>query len=357
MSETALLCEDISKSFTTDQPVVCNLNLQVNQGQILALLGPSGCGKTTTLRLMAGFETPDKGRIEIAGQEVARVNGRKSYFLPPEKRRIGMVFQDYAIFPHLSVWENIAFGIRRSPTVKDRVAEMLSFVGLDGLGNRMPADLSGGQQQRVALARALAPEPAILLMDEPFSNLDAALRKQVRYEVRSLLRKSGTTAIFVTHDQEEALFLGDHVAVMNQGHIEQVGPPEVIFHLPRTRFVANFIGQADFIPGKVADSGLITAMGLVPQQVNAPIGSHIDVAIRADDITFKEAEANSGNGRIVSSQFIGMHYIYEIELGDGSRVHTIQPHINRIAEGTRVQARFVADHPLVWFKSENALAI
>lgn len=353
MSETALLCEDLSKSFTTDQPVVRNLNLKVNQGQILALLGPSGCGKTTTLRLMAGFENPDQGRIEIAGQEVVRINGRHSHFVPPEKRRIGMVFQDYAIFPHLSVWDNIAFGIRRSPTVKDRVSEMLAFVGLDGLGDRMPSDLSGGQQQRVALARALAPEPAILLMDEPFSNLDAALRKQVRYEVRSLLRKSGTTAIFVTHDQEEALFLGDHVAIMNQGHIEQIGPPEVIFHLPRTRFVANFIGQADFVPAQMTNSGLMTAMGKVPQQVNASVGSNIDIVIRADDITISEVEPNTGNGHIVSSQFIGMNYIYEVELGDGTRIHTIQPHINRIAEGTPVKAQFVSDHPLVWFKAER----
>lgn len=352
MSETALLCENLSKSFTTDHPVVHNLNLKINQGQILALLGPSGCGKTTTLRLMAGFETPDTGRIEIAGQEVAYVNGRQSRFVQPEKRRIGMVFQDYAIFPHLSVWHNIAFGIRRSPTVKDRVAEMLSFVGLAGLEDRMPSDLSGGQQQRVALARALAPEPAILLMDEPFSNLDAALRKQVRYEVRSLLRKSGTTAVFVTHDQEEALFLGDHVAVMHEGHIEQVGPPEVIFHLPRTRFVANFIGQADFVPGTVMDSGIMTAMGLLPQPVNAAEGSHVDVVIRPDDVTISELNGSGepGNGNILSSQFIGMNYIYEVALKDGTRIHTIQPHINRIAEGTLVQARFVSDHPLVWFK-------
>ncbi len=354
MSEIALLCQGLSKSFTNGLPVVNHLDLSVTEGQILALLGPSGCGKTTTLRLMAGFETPDQGRIEIDGQEVAHANGRKSTFLPPEKRRVGMVFQDYAIFPHLTVGENVAFGIRRKPNVKSRVQEMLDFVGLADLSDRMPADLSGGQQQRVALARALAPEPAILLMDEPFSNLDAALRKQVRHEVRTLLRKSNTTAIFVTHDQEEALFLGDHVAVMNQGQIEQIGPPEIIFHLPRTRFVANFIGQADFIPGQVTETGVVTAMGLVPQSINATVGSGVDVVIRADDVSFKEiveATDEEPNGRIVSSQFIGMNYVYEIELNDGTRVHTIQPHVRRIAEGTPVQAEFIADHPLVWFQS------
>ncbi len=354
MSETTLLCEGLSKSFTSDNPVVNNLDLNVSQGQILALLGPSGCGKTTTLRLMAGFETPDSGRICIAGQTVAHANGRQSVLLPPEKRRVGMVFQDYAIFPHLSVGENVAFGIRRQPNVKERVAEMLDFVGLANLSDRMPADLSGGQQQRVALARALAPEPAVLLMDEPFSNLDAALRKQVRHEVRTLLRKSNTTAIFVTHDQEEALFLGDHVAVMNQGQIEQIGPPEIIFHLPRTRFVANFIGQADFVPGEVTESGVVTAMGIVPQSINAAIGSGVDVVIRADDVSFKEVDETTSdgpNGHIVSSQFVGMNYVYEIELTDGTRVHTIQPHVRRIAEGTPVQAEFIADHPLVWFQS------
>lgn len=353
MSETTLLCEGLSKSFTSDQPVVNNLDLNVSQGQILALLGPSGCGKTTTLRLMAGFETPDSGRIKIAGQTVAHINGRQSILLPPEKRRIGMVFQDYAIFPHLSVGENVAFGIRRQPNFKDRVSEMLDFVGLSNLADRMPADLSGGQQQRVALARALAPEPAVLLMDEPFSNLDAALRKQVRHEVRTLLRKSNTTAIFVTHDQEEALFLGDHVAVMNEGQIEQIGPPEVVFHLPRTRFVASFIGQADFVPGTVTDSGIATAMGLLDQQINAEVGTPVEVVSRADDINITDVTEIDGNGNatITSSQFVGMNYVYGLELQDGTHIHTIQPHVNRLAEGSRVQADFSLDHPLVWFKA------
>ncbi len=328
--------------------MVYDLDLTVRTGQIVALLGPSGCGKTTTLRLIAGFEELDAGRIEIAGREVASVNGRRSLHLPTEQRRVGMVFQDYAIFPHLSVAGNIRFGLRGHPQADGRVKEMLAFVGLSGLEDKMPQELSGGQQQRVALARALAPGPAVLLMDEPFSNLDASLRIQVRKEVRQLLKKSGTTAIFVTHDQEEALFVGDHIAIMNNGRIEQIGPPEVVYHLPRSRFVAEFIGQADFVPGQVASTGVWTSMGLLNQSMKSPLGTRVDVVVRADDVTI--VPKSEGNGRILSSQFVGMAYIYEIELDDGTRVHSWQPHARRLAEGTRVEASFIADHPLVCFQ-------
>jgi iron(III) transport system ATP-binding protein len=205
-----VICQELYKSFD-GVPVVHEVSLRVAPGHILALLGPSGCGKTTLLRLIAGFEGLDHGRITIAGQVVA--DGR--FHLPPEKRRVGMVFQDYAIFPHLNVGQNVAFGLGKGE--QRRTAEMLSLVGLEGLGEKMPHELSGGQQQRVALARALAPQPAVLLLDEPFSNLDAALRHEVRHEVRALLKQNKATAIFVTHDQEEALFMGNEVAVMNQG--------------------------------------------------------------------------------------------------------------------------------------------
>ncbi len=346
MHTNTVLCESISKAFDVES-VVYDLDLTVRTGQIVALLGPSGCGKTTTLRLIAGFERLDRGRIEIDNREVANAAGRRPVHLPTEQRRVGMVFQDYAIFPHLTVAGNVGFGLRRHPRLAERVAEMLAFVGLEGQGDKMPHELSGGQQQRVALARALAPEPAVLLMDEPFSNLDAALRSQVRKEVRQLLKKSGTTAIFVTHDQEEALFVGDHIAVMNNGRIEQIGPPEVVYHLPRTRFVAEFIGQADFVPGEVASHGVWTPLGLLPQPVKASLGTRVDVVVRADDITFEPRP--EGNGRIVSSQFVGMAYIYEIELQDGSRVHSWQPHDRRLPEGASIQASFCADHPLVLF--------
>lgn len=340
-------CRNLSKTFT-DLAVVRGVSFAVEPGQILALLGPSGCGKTTTLRLIAGFETLDNGTIEIDGQVVAA--GKRS--LPPEKRRVGIVFQDYAIFPHLSVAENVGFGLAKRSR-KERVPQMLDFVGLAGLGERMPHELSGGQQQRVALARALAPDPVVLLLDEPFSNLDAALREEMRQEVRRLLKASGTTAVFVTHDQQEALFMGDVVAVMNQGRIEQLGTPETIFHHPKTRFVADFLGNTDFVPGVVTPTGIETPLGLLPQRVDLLPGTAVEIAARADDVVVSIAEA--GNGRITSRQFIGIAFIYEITLADGTKVHSWQSHLTHLAEGTAVQAQFSDEHELVLFLGETAV--
>ncbi|MFO7680427.1 MAG: ABC transporter ATP-binding protein, partial [Chloroflexota bacterium] len=275
----AVVCRNLVKSFG-NLLVVDDVSLSVPTGKILALLGPSGCGKTTTLRLIAGFEQLDGGSIWIDGQEVA--NGR--FHLPPEKRRAGMVFQDYAIFPHLSVAANVGFGLPKGKEQQPRVAEMLAFVGLAGLGERMPHELSGGQQQRVALARALSPRPAVLLLDEPFSNLDAALRHSVRQEVKDLLKASGATAVFVTHDQEEALFLGDEVAVMNAGRLEQIDTPENLFHQPRTRFVAQFLGHSDFIPGAAAAGGVETPLGFQAQESGLAPGTAVSVMVRPDDV-------------------------------------------------------------------------
>ncbi|MAT96738.1 MAG: ABC transporter ATP-binding protein [Anaerolineaceae bacterium] len=337
-------CHNLYKSFD-DQPVVQNVNLSVPPGEILVLLGPSGCGKTTTLRLIAGFEQLDDGRIEINNQLVA--DG--SRHVPPEKRRIGIVFQDYAIFPHLSLAQNVGFGLKRGQS--DRVEEMLNFVGLGGLGERMPHQLSGGQQQRVALARALAPQPVVLLLDEPFSNLDAALRVEMRQEVRRLLKASGTTAVFVTHDQEEALFMGDQVGVMNAGRLEQVGTPEAIFHQPRTRFVAEFLGQTDFLPGEVTDQGVQTPLGTLPQTLPLASGTAVEVAVRPDDLLLEPDEA--GNGRIVSRQFVGIAFVYGVRLDDGTLVHSWQPHENSLAEGTAVTVQFAAPHDLPCFHQNH----
>lgn len=217
---SAVRCVDVHKSFGTDS-VVRGLNLSVAPGEIIALLGPSGCGKTTALRLIAGFETLDSGRIEIAGRTVAD----ERTFMPPERRRIGYVFQDYAIFPHLSVAQNVAFGLGQAQGRNQKVSDLLTFVGLDGQDDKMPDQLSGGQQQRVALARSLAPQPDVLLLDEPFSNLDAGLRSGMRHEVRNLLKQNHATALFVTHDQEEAMAVGDRIAVMHEGVLQQVGSP------------------------------------------------------------------------------------------------------------------------------------
>lgn len=242
----------------------------VGEGQFLALVGPSGCGKTTILRLIAGFERPDEGDILFDGRSVLG--------LPPEARRVGMVFQNYALFPHMTVAENIAYGLRsrRGGDKRKRVEELLRLVGLEGLERRSPGELSAGQRQRAALARALAPEPRLLLLDEPLSALDAKLRERLRLEIRRLQRELGITTIYVTHDQEEALAISDLVAVMNQGRIEQVGSPQEVYHRPETEFVASFIGRGNLLEGvvtEVGDGRLVVRL--------APQGPEIELAISA----------------------------------------------------------------------------
>lgn len=343
----AVVGQQISKSFGS-LAVVQGVNIRLAVGRILALLGPSGCGKTTLLRLLAGFESLDSGYIEIDNQRVAD----ERTHVPPERRRVGIVFQDYAIFPHLSVAQNVAFGLKRGAAA-ERVSDLLRLVGLENLGDRMPHQLSGGQQQRVALARALAPAPAVLLMDEPFSNLDAALRVEMRQEVRALLKQTGTTAVFVTHDQEEALFMGDEVAVMQAGRIEQVGAPEVVFHRPRTRFVAEFLGHTDFVTGRVQGRQLLTPLGALPQHISLPADSLVEVAVRPDDVRL--AAAADGNGCIASRQFLGIAYLYQIRLDDGALVHSWQPHTMNVAEGTRVRVWLDPDETFTCFRDGQAV--
>ena len=278
----AIECLNLRKSYGTLQ-AVADVTLRVAEGQFLALLGPSGCGKTTLLRLIAGFESPDAGSIRIAAQEVARPGA----LVPPERRRVGMVFQDYALFPHLDVATNIAYGLARGSNRPARVAELLHLVGLDGLERRMPHQLSGGQQQRVALARALAPHPAAILLDEPFSNLDAGLRAEVRADVRDILRRAGATAVFVTHDQEEALSIADVVAVMRAGMIDQIGSPHEIYLRPASRDVALFLGDANLLPGH-ADGAVVTcALGRLP--LVAPAHGPVEVLIRPEMLQINPA--------------------------------------------------------------------
>ncbi len=337
-------CQAISKTFD-DTPAVVGVSLEVPAGQIMTLLGPSGCGKTTALRLVAGFERLDQGRIEIGRQLVAG----PSLHRPPEQRRIGMVFQDYAIFPHLSVADNLGFGLDGRDGKQARVDMMLAFVGLAGLGRRMPHELSGGQQQRVALARALAPKPRALLLDEPFSNLDATLRAEVRAEVRDLLRQSGTTAIFATHDQEEALFFGDLIAVMRAGRIEQVGSPEDIYLRPQTRFVAAFMGQTDFIEGRISAQGVNTPLGRLELETSLAPGTLLEVALRPIHVALTSGD--DPNGRIVSRQFLGTAYLYRVALANGLEVHSWQPHQAYFADGAAVQVAIrPGSRPAVFFQ-------
>jgi iron(III) transport system ATP-binding protein len=316
-------------------PAVDGLSLEVAEGEIVALLGPSGCGKTTTLRLVAGFETPDAGTVSIRGAIVAG-EGRH---VPPEARGVGIVFQDYALFPHLTVADNVRFGLHRTGRgARDRrVGATLSLVGLEAFAARYPHELSGGQQQRVAVARALAPAPALMLLDEPFSNLDADLRAQMRDEVEGILRSTGTTAIFVTHDQEEAFTLADRVGVLSGGRIEQLAAPEDVYHHPASQFVAEFVGDADFAPGLVTSEGIVTELGVFANVDAHSHGARVRVMIRPDDIGF--VPQADGSGVIVRRYFKGSETLYCIRLPSGLRVHSSQPSSSMFTTGTRVRAQ------------------
>lgn len=293
---------------------VSGVTLDQPKGQLLALLGPSGCGKTTTLRLIAGFEQADAGLIEIDG---LRVTDGKTH-LPPEQRRVGMVFQEYALFPHLSVAENVRFGLfRYHGDAEKRVNEVLELVGLSGLGQRAPHALSGGQQQRVALARALAPEPALVLLDEPFSNLDAGLRVRVRAEVRSILKAAGATAVFVTHDQEEALSLVDRVAVLIGGRVRQLGTPQQIYHQPVDRAVAEFVGNANFIPGSAAGRSAESELGAL-ELLNEAHGP-VDLLLRPENIVLAPAAADAP-AHVRHILFFGHDQLITVQLASGREV-------------------------------------
>jgi len=328
--------EHVTKRFGADRaPAIDGLSFTVESGRILALLGPSGCGKTTTLRLIAGFETPDQGRIAIAGQTVADAD--RGIHVEPEARGVGVVFQDYALFPHLTIAQNVGFGLERTSRSerRARVAQVLDLVSLTDFAERYPHELSGGQQQRVAVARALAPAPALILLDEPFSNLDADLRAQMRDEVEKILRATGTTAIFVTHDQEEAFTIADQVGVLDQGRLEQVGAPEVIYHNPATPFVAEFVGAADFLPGLVSREGIVTEIGVFGNLNGRALGSRVRVMIRPDDVTFVPDAA--GEAVIGRRYFRGSENLYCLDLPSGHRVHSSQPSSAAFANGLRVR--------------------
>ncbi len=331
---------DVAKSFGS-VVALDHFDLDVMPGQILCLLGPSGCGKTTALRLIAGFEQPDRGFVEIKGRRVAAPNGS----VPPERRRVGMVFQDFALFPHMSVRQNVAYGIRRDPDRDVRVSELLDMVGLGIDADRMPHELSGGMQQRVAVARALAPRPDVILLDEPFSNLDQALRTQLRGEVREILRNAAATAVFVTHDQEEALTIGDHVCVMARGYVEQCAAPEIVYAEPASPFVASFVGVANLVHADVAGGIATTRFGpvrLIGRRDARPDGRAL-VVLRPEHFELDEAPdgpATADRWRVIDRRFSGSELLLELAATDGQRLWCeAGQHVRRLTIGDSVEVR------------------
>ena len=308
----------VNKSFQPGVSVLQDISLQVEVGTMVCLLGPSGCGKTTLLRLIAGFEEPTQGEIYL----IKRLVSRPGLIVPPEKRHIGMVFQDYALFPHMTVAQNIQFGLFRWPTAwrRNRLAEMLKLVGLEGMDKRYPHELSGGQQQRVALARALAPQPQLLLLDEPFSNLDVNLRQQLREEMQAILTQAEITTVLVTHDQEEALSLADTLAVMEQGHMVQYATPAEVVERPGTRFVAQFLALGHFIEGSVSDQCIATEMGnipLTPAWSLADDCREVELLIRPEHVQLCD-DRQGTPVQVVHMRFRGSRKLYTVRLPSGA---------------------------------------
>jgi iron(III) transport system ATP-binding protein len=335
---------------------VDGVDLDVLPGEVMTVLGPSGCGKTTVLRLIAGLDIPDEGSIDIGGRRVSGIGAS----VPPERRRVGMVFQDVALFPHLSVRDNIGYGLRGDPDREVRIRELLELVDLPGAGERMPYQLSGGMQQRVAVARALAPRPDVVLLDEPFSSLDAALRTQLRGDVREILRAAGMAAVFVTHDQDEALTLGDRMAVMVRGRIEQVAPPEVVYGEPATPFVATFVGTANLVHAEVRGGVAVTRFGMVHLvhhgSAKAAVARGL-VVLRPEHLDVLEAPdgpADAGAWRVLGRRFTGTEILYEVAAPDGERLWVEAGHaVRRLRVGDAVSLR-LRDVETVMFPTSHA---
>lgn len=314
--------KNLVKEFEKGKPVVNRVSFDLKEDEIFALLGPSGCGKTTTLRLIAGFERPNEGEIKLK----ERLLSTPGMQVPPQERGIGFVFQDYALFPHMSALDNVAFGLNHLPKHKRKVfaEEVLCRTGMGDYKDRSPSELSGGQQQRVALARAIAPKPQLILLDEPFSNLDAMLRDSTRKEVRAILKKAGMSAILVTHDQEEALSFADRIAVMNEGRIEQIGTPEEVYYKPKTKFVAQFLGRTNLFEAE-AGGGSKIETNIGPIQLDCNASGRVICSIRPEHLTIEKPNGTSPDktGLIVGREFKGHDITYHVLLrGERYIVHT-----------------------------------
>jgi iron(III) transport system ATP-binding protein len=350
LSLPLLAVRDLRHAYGSNE-VIRGLSLSLAKGTIGCLLGASGCGKTTVLRCIAGFEPVQAGEIWLNGQLVSRRGVRT----PTEARRVGMVFQDYALFPHLTVAENIGFGLREGDRAARarRVDETLETVRLGGLRDKYPDELSGGQQQRIALARALAPRPDLLLLDEPFSNLDVEFRTQLSVEVREILKQQNTTAILVTHDQHEAFNLADEIGIMHDGAIEQWDTPYRLYHEPVNRYVADFVGQGVFLPGTVLSEARIRLeLGVFQANTSGwPQGTEVDVLLRPDDILHDDASPLQA--KVLHKAFRGAQFLYTLQLPAGGRVMSLVPSHHNHAIGERIGIRLEIDH-LVAFPRDPA---
>ena len=350
--------KDVHQSYG-DHAVVKGLSFVLGRGAIGCLLGPSGCGKTTVLRCVAGFESIGEGEIRING---TRMSGHGA-LVPPERRHIGMVFQDYALFPHLSVAQNIAFGLRTlSRDERDsQVAKLIDVVGLAGMAASFPHELSGGQQQRVALARALAPQPDLLLLDEPFSNLDTELRQRLSLEVREIIKRSNTTALLVTHDQHEAFAIADEIGIMHQGEIEQWDSAYNLYHRPESRFIADFVGQGVFVPGEVLSGRQVRIElgvldGVIPGACGESCascgkGCNVDVLLRPDDIIHDDA--SKVQAEVLHKAFRGADILYTLKLASGQTVLALVPSHHNHSLGEKIGIRLDVDH-VVTFQTTPA---
>ena len=350
LSLPLLAVRDLRHAYGSNE-VIRGLSLSLSKGTIGCLLGASGCGKTTVLRCIAGFEPVQAGEIWLNGQLVSRRGVR----LATEERRVGMVFQDYALFPHLTVAQNAAFGLRGGSRAERarRVDEVLEIVQLGGLRDKYPDELSGGQQQRIALARALAPRPDLLLLDEPFSNLDVEFRAQLSVEVREILKHQNTTAILVTHDQHEAFNLADEIGIMHGGVIEQWDTPYRLYHQPASRYVADFVGQGMFLPGTVLEPSRIRLeLGVFQGDTYGwPRGTEVDVLLRPDDILHDDASPLQA--QVLHKAFRGAQFLYTLQLPAGGRVMSLVPSHHNHAIGEKIGIRLEIDH-LVAFRRDAA---
>jgi iron(III) transport system ATP-binding protein len=343
----ALDVRSLDFSYPGTGPICAGLDLALANGQIGCLLGASGCGKSTVLRCIAGLEPIDGGEIRVQG----RVVSTPGFTVPPEARRIGLVFQDYALFPHLNVAANVGFGLRDgSRAERDRrVRELLEAVGLDVVASKFPHEISGGQKQRVALARALAPRPQLLLLDEPFSNLDVELRERLSLEVRSILKSLGTTALLVTHDQHEAFAMADAVGVMRDGRIEQWDSAYNLYHRPRTRFVADFVGEGVLIAATAGEADRIdTVLGTLRHCPGCGIkpGQAVSLLLRPDDVVHDDASAL--RGEVVKKAFRGAEFLYTLRLEDGNQVLSLVPSHHNHAIGEKIGIKLDVDHVIAF---------